>query len=123
MFRFENLKIWKLSIQYGRKVYRVTNDFPKEELFGLSSQLKRASLSISSNIAEGSGSSTVKDFKRFLDIAIKSVFETVSQIFFAIEMEYIKQEKMDELYSEAEILVKKIHSFKKALNRPSAISN
>lgn len=124
MFRFEKLEVWKESLIYAKHVYSICGEFPKEELFGLTSQIKRAALSISSNIAEGSGSSSKKDFAHFLDIAIKSVFETVSQLFFAKELEFIKQKSFDNLYSEAEILVKKVQSLKQSLinHKQSAIS-
>jgi four helix bundle protein len=125
MFRFENLEVWKESLIYAKNVYRICREFPKEELFGLTSQIKRAVLSISSNIAEGSGSSSKKDFAHYLDIAIKSIFETVSQLFFAKELEFINQQSFNNLYSEAEILVKKIQNLRLSLKDypPSAISH
>ena len=75
MYRFEKLEVWKLAINYSKKLYLLADTFPKSELFGLTAQIKRAALSISSNIAEGSGSGTTKDFSHFLDIAIKSTIE------------------------------------------------
>src|SRR5258708_5879683 len=101
MFRFEELDIWKLSIQYAKDIYKTTESFPKSELFGLSLQIKRAVLSISSNIAEGSGSSTIKDYCNYLDIAIKSCKETVSQLLFAQEMDYIDEQTTGKLYADA----------------------
>ena len=123
MFRFEKLEVWKESLTYAKHVYRICREFPRDELFGLTSQIKRAVLSISSNIAEGSGSSSKKDFAHFLDIAVKSVFETVSQLFFAKELDFITQKSFDSLYQEAEILVKKIQSLRLSLKdyTPSAI--
>lgn len=123
MFRFEKLIIWKLSVEYGKKVCRVAESLPKSEEFGLKSQLKRAALSISSNIAEGSGSSSKKDFSNFLDIAIKSTIETVSQLLFAREMEYVDDIIVDELYIESEILVRKIYDFKYSLKKQPATRN
>lgn len=122
MFRFEKLEVWKMAIDYANKVYDSADGLPKSELFGLSSQLKRAALSISSNIAEGSGSSTVKDFCNFLDIAIKSTIETVSQLLFAQERNYLKDERVNVLYEEAEILVKRIQGLKRYLKKPRATS-
>lgn len=124
MFRFEKLEVWKESLIYAKHVYKICGEFPKEEMFGLTSQIKRAVLSISSNIAEESGSSSKKDFAHFLDIAVKSVFETVSQLFFAKELHFINKESFDSLYNEAEILVKKIQSLRLSLKNytPSAIS-
>lgn len=125
MFRFEKLDVWRESLVYAKHVYEVCKQFPRDELFGLTSQIKRAVLSISSNIAEGSGSSSKKDFAHFLDIAVKSVFETVSQLFFAKELEFIQQNIFNKLYNEAEILVKKIQSLRQSIinHTPSAISH
>lgn len=81
-FRFENLEIWKFSIVFTSKIYQITRNFPSQELFSLVDQLRRAASSIAANIAEGSGSSTTKDFVRYLDIAIKSCYETVSHLFY-----------------------------------------
>ena len=120
MYRFEKLEVWKLAIKYGNKVYEFVETLPKSEEFGLKSQLRRASLSISSNIAEGSGSSSVKDFCKFLDIAIKSTIETASQLMFARERGYITDAKLRELYQESEILVKKVQGLKQYLKRPRA---
>ena len=121
MFRFEKLEIWKLAIEYSNNVYSFADTLPRNEEFGLKSQLKRASLSISTNIAEGSGSATTKDFANFLDIAIKSTIETVSQLLFAKEKQYINESALDDLYEEAEKLVRKIYNFKHALKNRSAI--
>lgn len=123
MFRFENLEIWRESLEYANHVYSVCESFPKEEIFGLTSQLKRAVLSVSSNIAEGCGSNTLKDFSNYLDISIKSLYETVSQLYFAKERGYINDRELGVLYAEAEILVKKIQSFKKSIRKPYAISH
>lgn len=67
MFSYESLEIWKLSIKYAKAVYSITSKFPKSELYGLVSQLRRASISISANIAEGSGAVGLKDRLNYLD--------------------------------------------------------
>lgn len=114
-FRFESLEIWRLSIEYGNKIYDLADSLPQKELFGLGSQLRRSALSPSNNIAEGSGSSSIKDFKNYLDIAIKSILEIVSMLFFAEKRNYISESQRIVLYEEAEKLVRKIHAFKKSL--------
>ena len=116
-FRFQKLKIWKDAILYAKHIYAIAEKLPKSEIFGLISQLKRAALSIPSNIAEGSGSTTVNDFSHYLDISIKSAIETVSQLLFALEMEYLSEEDITPLYDEAELLIKRTQSFKKSLRR------
>ncbi len=114
-FRFEHLNIWKDAVNYAKKIYILTKNFPKDELFALTNQLRRAVSSISTNIAEGSGSSSKKDFSHFLDIAIKSAFETVSLLYLAKEQGYITEKERLEFYEQAEILVKKIQAFKRTL--------
>lgn len=116
-FRFQKLRIWIDAILYAKHIYSIADKLPKSEIFGLISQLKRAALSISSNIAEGSGSTTINDFSHYLDISIKSTIETVSQLLFAVEMTYILEKDIVALYDEAELLVKKMQSFKKSLRR------
>lgn len=117
MFRFEKLEVWREAMKYASKVYDLTEKFPKEELFGLTSQLRRAALSIPSNIAEGSGASTVKDFSHSLDIAIKSTIETVSELLFAQLRGYVGGETVRLLYEEAEVLVKRIQGLKRYLKK------
>lgn len=112
MFSYESLDIWKLSVSYARRIYIVTSNFPKSEIYSLVSQLRRAAVSISSNIAEGSGATSLKDKLNYLDIAIKSALETTSEIQIAFELEFISKEIRDELYKDAEIIIRKIRSFK-----------
>jgi len=114
-FRFENLEIWKLAIEYGEKIRALTKKFPRSELFGLTSDLNRAGISISSNIAEGSGSDSKPEFRRFLRIAVKSIFESVSQLIVARRRKYIDSEEFTEVYQDAELLVKKVNSLVKSL--------
>jgi len=88
MFRFEELNIWKSALQYGNDLYNISSKFPKTETFALANQLRRAAVSISNNIAEGSGGSA-KDFAKFLTIAIKSTLETVNILYIAQSQGYI----------------------------------
>ena len=76
-FRFEQLQIWQSAIIFTNNIYTATKVFPPEERFSLTDQLRRSASSIAANIAEGSGSSSKKDFSHYLDIAIKSTYETV----------------------------------------------
>lgn len=115
MYRFEKLEVWKMAINYSIEIYKATDGFPKTEIFGLSSQLRRAAISVSSNIAEGSGSSTKKDFCNFLDISIKSTLETVSQLILAKELGYLRNDQYQKLYQDSELLIKRIRGLKKYL--------
>jgi four helix bundle protein len=118
MFRFEKLEIWKLAISYANDIYNLTITFPDNEKYNVTDQLKRASLSISNNISEGSGAATKKNFCSYLDISISSCFETVNLLHFAKKRKYIAESKRKEMYNKAEILVKKIRSFKNSLKTP-----
>lgn len=117
MNRFENLDIWKEAIDYGVKVYNLIKQFPKDELYGIVSQLRRAAVSISSNIAEGSGSDSKKDFQKFLDISAKSTLETVSQIKFSIKLGYTNETEVITLLESATVLTRRIYAFRNSLNR------
>lgn len=114
MFRFEELEIWKLALEYGQKLYKLSFQFPKEETFALADQLRRAAVSISNNIAEGSGG-TAKDFSNFLNMAVKSTLETVNILYFARKQGYVKEDERKFLYQEAEKLIRKIRAFKMSL--------
>lgn len=116
MFTYESLDIWKLAIEYAKTIYKVTDEFPKSEIYGLTNQLRRAAVSISANIAEGSGASSVNDKLHYLDIAIKSALETTSEIQIALELNYINSSIRSQLYEEAEKIIRKTRSYKKFLN-------
>ncbi len=114
MFRFEELEIWKLAQGYAGDCYGLANLFPKEEKYALADQLRRAAVSVSNNIAEGSAFSDTK-YRSFLDISIGSILETVNIISFAIKIGYLDVLKKDEMYEKAEKLIRKIRSFKNYL--------
>lgn len=116
MFTYESLEIWQLAINYAKTIYKITNNFPKAEQYGLSSQLQRAAVSISANIAEGSGASSLNDRIHYLDIAVKSALETTSEIQIAFELKYLTEATRNQLYEEAEKIIRKIRSYKNFLN-------
>ena len=115
MFRFESLDIWKLAIEYADRIYDITIKFPKYELFALTSQLRRAAVSISANIAEGSLSDSNREFKSFLNYAIRSTGETISELVIAKRREYIDEKEFQSIYKDAEVLVKRTTVFRKGL--------
>ena len=102
MFNFEKLEVWQKAIQFGELVYRVTRNFPDEERFGLTSQMRRAAVSVSSNIAEGSARHSRDDYARFLEIAAGSLFEVVSQAFLARKQGYLPETEFCAIYAAAE---------------------
>lgn len=116
MFRFETLDIWHASKNYTSKIYTLTKEFPSSERFGIINQLRRSANSIPANIAEGSGSLSKKDFSHFLDIALKSLYETVSHLFIAKDQGYISEKERIEIYVEAEYLMRKIRKFQANLH-------
>lgn len=80
---FQDLTVWQRAMELAEAVYTLTQTFPKEELYGLTSQLRRACVSIASNIAEGRGRSTDRDFRQFLNIALGSTYEVQTQLLLA----------------------------------------
>ena len=111
MFKFEELQIWKASIDFAAKIYRITKAFPAEERFGLTQQLRNAAVSISLNMAEGSGRYHNRDFLRFVQIAIGSLYEVVSGFFIAENEGYVGETEFRMVYAEAEKIAKMINSF------------
>ena len=91
---FKQLKIWEEGINLVKEVYRATKSFPEEEKFGLSSQMRRAAVSVPSNIAEGSRREHKKEFKQFLNITLGSLAELETQIILSNELGYINKSKM-----------------------------
>jgi four helix bundle protein len=91
-YSFEKLIVWQKSMKLAGVIYKMTREFPKEEMFGISSQMRRCSISISSNIAEGSGRQTFKEKARFTEIAYASALELLNQLMISLDLEYIKEE-------------------------------
>jgi four helix bundle protein len=86
----KELDVWKESIELTKKIYNITKNFPKEELYGLTNQIRRASVSIPSNIAEGSARNSDKEFIQFLYISLGSLAELETQLIISKEIEYNK---------------------------------
>ena len=116
MFGFEKLDVWQKSVDLADEVYRLTRNFPDYEKFGLASQMRRAAVSISSNIAEGSGRESKKDFARFLQIAYGSVMEVVSQLHIAQRQEFILKEDARIVYQNCEEIARMISGLKRSLH-------
>jgi len=97
MNNFRELKVWQKARVHTKDTYNILKHFPDDEKFGLTSQIKRASISISSNIAEGAGRNSDADFSRFLDIALGSCFEVDSQFTLAFDLEFINKEEYEKI--------------------------
>lgn len=97
MHNFKQLAAWKKAMSITVDVYKATMRFPKEEMYGLTSQVRRASVSICANIAEGCGRGTDKDFRRFLEIANASAFEVECLIIISQNLEFMDNDKAEDL--------------------------
>jgi len=115
MFNFEKLEVWQKAIDFADLIYTETRAFPPDERFGLTNQLRRAAVSISSNIAEGSSRSSKSDFARFVEIATGSVFEVVSQPFIAQRQSFLSEDQFREIYADAEELSRMLSGLRKSL--------
>ncbi|SRR5260370_39329368 len=115
MFNFEKLDVWQKAIEFADLIYNKTRSFPAEERFGLTNQLRRAAISISSNIAEGSSRSSKNDFARFTEIAAGSVFEVVSQAFIARRQAFLSDDSFRAIYSAAEEQSRMLSGLRKSL--------
>ena len=115
MKTYREIICWQKAITLVKSIYELTNSFPHSEQFGLTSQLRRASVSIPSNIAEGFGRGSNKDFRRFLDIARGSLFELQTQLYIAKELEYINKELFDNTFEQSREVERILIGFIKSL--------
>jgi four helix bundle protein len=115
-FRFEKLEVWQEARKINQVIYRLTRKFPREELFAMTSQIRRASISVSSNIAEGSGRNSDKDFAHFLEQSYGSLMEVASIFYLALDEGYVKESDLDPLFDELERLAKRTASLNRSLN-------
>ena len=115
MFNFEKLEVWQKAIDFADLVYNYTPHFPADERFGLTNQMRRAAVSISSNIAEGTSRMSQSDFRRFIEIATGSVFEVVSQAFIGRRQDFLNEENFRALYTSAEEVGRMLSGLRKSL--------
>ena len=111
-----DLEVWKRSVDLVIAVYGLTNRFPQSEIYGLTSQIRRSAISIPSNIAEGAGRNSSKDFNNFLGIAAGSLAELETQLIIASKLSYLDKEKLDEINNELIVIRKMLFGLKKAVN-------
>ena len=115
MHNYKNLHIWQEGIKLARRIYEVTRTFPANEKFGIVSQMTRAAVSIPSNIAEGAGRNSKKEFANFLSIAVGSIFELHTQIVICEQIGYIDEKTAQELDNQTFTLQQQITAFKQKL--------
>lgn len=114
---FRTLKVWEKSHQFTLKIYSLSRNFPKDELFGLISQIRRASSSIAINIAEGCGRGSDADFARFLQISMGSASETEYLIMLCADLEYIPNDSKETLLLEVQELKMMLASLIKTIRK------
>lgn len=114
-FRFVKLAVWQRAIDFADQVYTATMTFPNDERFELTNQMRRASVSISSNIAEGSGRGTDADFARFVEIAYGSLMEVTSQACLAMRRGYLADLQRNEIYVSAQELARMLSGLRNSL--------
>jgi four helix bundle protein len=114
-FKFEKLLVWQKALELSDYVHELSSVFPKSEMFNLTSQINRASDSISLDIAEGSTGRTNPEFKRFLNIALRSNIEVVACIHLAIRRKLISKEQFDKVYTACEEILVMINGLKNSL--------
>lgn len=112
---FKNLKVWEKSVDLAVKVYHVTAEFPNEKKFGITSQMRRSSVSVPSNIAEGTAKNTSKAFLNSLDISLGESFELETQAIIANRVGLMDQKTFDELETDIAEVQRMIHGFMQTL--------
>lgn len=117
MHRFEDLKIWQKAMNITENCYKASENFPKEEKYGLTSQLRRSAVSIPSNIAEGAGRNTNGEFRQFLGIANGSSFELLTQLYLSKRLNLITEEKVRPIINEVLEVTKMSYSLQRTLKK------
>ncbi len=115
MQKFRKLIVWKKAMEFISHIYAITNSYPKHELYGLTDQIRRAAVSIALNIAEGVGAGGDKEFKRFLRISFRSVYEVITGVEVAILLRYGKEEENRALLIESDELCAMLTGLMKSL--------
>ncbi len=107
---FKDLEIWKRSMKLAKEIYQISETFPKTELYSLTNQLRRATISIPSNIAEGHTRKYTKEFRQFLNVALSSLAEVETSLILAAELKCVHQDKILLIHEEIEELGKMINT-------------
>lgn len=123
MSTYKKLLIWQKAMSLVTETYEITKQFPKEELFGLTSQIRRSAISIPSNIAEGYGRKSNKEYFRFLTISISSLFEFQTQIEISKNINYLNETDFNKLYKDSRELEVMMTSFIGKIKNSFPLSN
>jgi len=117
---FKDLRVWQEAMKFTVEIYRATAQFPRHELYGLSNQLRRAAVSIPSNIAEGKGHRTDREFGNFLHYSRGSLLEVQTQLMIAKELQYISDDEAQRLLTSADAIGKSLNSLINSLREKAA---
>jgi len=123
MSDFKNLSVWQKSFNLAIKIYKVTGKFPSSELFGLTSQLRRASVSISTNIAEGNGRIYSQEYVKFLSIARGSAMEVENLLMLSKELGYLEETIYEELLNQCKLITNMLYKLMKSIKQRNLNSN
>ncbi|HET8864545.1 MAG TPA: four helix bundle protein [Gracilimonas sp.] len=110
MHNYKQLEVWKKGIHLATSIYKLTKEFPKEEKFGIISQMRRCSVSISSNIAEGAGRNSDNEFRQFLNISFGSCSELETQLIISHKLEYLAKSEFEKISSDLSEIQKMIYT-------------
>jgi four helix bundle protein len=113
---YKDLDVWKLSVAFVTKIYACTKEFPREELYGITSQIRRAAVSIPSNIAEGNAKRSTRDYIRFLNIVRGSLAELDTQLIIAHNLGYLSDAKAKQLAEDIDHISRKVFTMRKRLD-------
>ena len=114
-FRFQDLKIWQLAIEIADDLFDLADDLEKRKLYRFADQLRGSGMSMSNNIAEGSGSSSKKDFKQFLNVARRSTFENANIVILLKRRDLIGEKELEKLLDKLDHLCRQITNFQSSL--------
>jgi four helix bundle protein len=114
-FRFQDLRIWESSIQIADELFDLANELEKKKLYRFAEQLRGAGMSMSNNIAEGSGSSSIKEFAQFLNIARRSTFENANILILLERRGLVKKDLLEKLLGNLDLLCRQITTFQRTL--------
>ena len=117
---YKDLEVWKLSKELAKEVYVLTASFPAVECYGLTQQVRRAAVSVMSNIAEGSGRRSRQEFMRFINIASGSLCEVESQLLLAVDLSYISQDSAENILAKADRIGKMLYGLHQSLSMKPA---
>lgn len=116
MNTFREIKVWQKGMNFITELYKSTTDFPREELFGITNQMRRCAVSIPSNIAEGYGRNSANEFKRFLRVSLGSLYELQTQLEISKNLNYLDEDEFHKLFNDSREIEVMLCSFIKSIN-------